>query len=46
MLLFQGGFYVFTLIDWYCAALVLFVVSMAECIIMTWLYGKFIKRVL
>ncbi|XP_067652262.1 sodium- and chloride-dependent glycine transporter 2-like [Haliotis asinina] len=35
----RGGVYLFTLIDWYVAAVVLFVTAVLQCIAIGWLYG-------
>ncbi|GIY20631.1 sodium- and chloride-dependent glycine transporter 2 [Caerostris darwini] len=35
----QGGFYVVQLMDWYCAAFSLMVISLLETIAVSWIYG-------
>ena len=36
----QGGIYVFQLLDWYSATFSLMVISLLECVVVTWIYGR------
>lgn len=38
--LFQGGMYIFQLLDWYAAAWTLLVVCFLEVVVFSWVYGK------
>jgi len=40
MLLLQAGVYIFLLIDWYSSIFVVFLISLLECIVVSYLYGK------
>ncbi|ESO88310.1 hypothetical protein LOTGIDRAFT_219403 [Lottia gigantea] len=35
----QAGIYIFQLVDWYIASISVFVITFAECIIVSWIYG-------
>ena len=38
---FQGGIYLFQLVDWYIAIFAVPVFGFIECLIFGWIYGKF-----
>lgn len=35
----QGGIYVLQIMDWYCASFSLMLISLAECVVISWIYG-------
>ncbi|KAL5012506.1 hypothetical protein ScPMuIL_011057 [Solemya velum] len=35
----QGGIYILQIMDWYCACFSLMLISLAECIVIAWIYG-------
>lgn len=35
----QGGIYLFQIMDWYVGAVTLMLVSILECVVLTWVYG-------
>lgn len=35
----QGGIYVLQIMDWYCASFSLMLISLAECVVIAWIYG-------
>lgn len=37
--IFQGGIYVFQLVDWYMGTVACFVMAILECVIVGWCYG-------
>ena len=37
--LFQGGIYLYQLVDWYFAAFCVVVISFLECFLISWVYG-------
>lgn len=37
---FKGGMYYLQLMDWYCATFSLMLVGTIECLLVTWVYGK------
>ena len=38
--LFQGGIYLYQLVDWYFAAFCVLIISFLECFLIAWVYGK------
>jgi len=37
--LFQGGIYLYQLVDWYFAAFCVLIISFLECFLIAWVYG-------
>jgi solute carrier family 6 amino acid transporter-like protein 5/7/9/14 len=35
----EGGIYVLQILDWYCASFSLMLISLCECIAISWVYG-------
>ena len=35
----QGGIYVLQIMDWYCASFSLMLISLTECVAISWIYG-------
>ena len=44
LFLFQGGIYLFQLVDWYIAILAVPIFGFIECIIFGWIYGKYSNK--
>lgn len=40
LIIFQGGVYVFTLLDWYAAGYSVMVISLCEVIVIGWIFGR------
>ena len=40
MTMFQGGMYIFQILDWYAAAFSVMVIAMLECLVCAWVYGE------
>ncbi|KAK6172241.1 hypothetical protein SNE40_015946 [Patella caerulea] len=43
----QGGIYVLQIMDWYCASFSLMLISLTECLVVSWVYGadRFMKDI-
>ncbi|XP_059150795.1 sodium- and chloride-dependent glycine transporter 1-like isoform X2 [Physella acuta] len=39
-MVFQGGVYVLQIVDWYTSAFSLMILSLTECMVITWIYGN------
>lgn len=39
----QGGIYILQIMDWYCASFSLMLISMTECLALSWAYGMLIS---
>ncbi|CAG5131873.1 unnamed protein product, partial [Candidula unifasciata] len=46
-LIFQGGIYLLQIIDWYSATFSLMLISVVECVVISWIYGvqRFVKDI-
>ncbi len=40
MYVFQGGVYVYQLVDWYLGAVACYVIAILECVAVGWCYGR------
>ena len=42
----EGGMYILQIMDWYCATFSLMLLSLTECVVIGWVYGRYNRGII